>query len=196
MEAKAMRTLCRVSPRKARLIVIDLIRGKSVPAARGSCSSPTAPSPRLSNQDAVNSAVASAENQHHVRGNAHREPPSPTGHAQAHPSARQGSASRIRKNARAITIIVAPREGGISRMGQKSRPTGFRLGITEEWRSRWYADKDTPEPGKRRPSGSFEPSNSPVPRRLQDRIERAGDKIRHRDHRPSGIVIGKKGARW
>ncbi|MBD9215260.1 MAG: 30S ribosomal protein S3, partial [Senegalimassilia anaerobia] len=27
-------------------------------------------------------------------------------------------------------------------MGQKVSPTGFRLGITEEWRSRWYADKD------------------------------------------------------
>ena len=27
-------------------------------------------------------------------------------------------------------------------MGQKVLPTGFRLGITENWRSRWYADKD------------------------------------------------------
>ena len=28
-------------------------------------------------------------------------------------------------------------------MGQKVSPTGFRLGITENWRSRWYAsDKD------------------------------------------------------
>jgi len=26
-------------------------------------------------------------------------------------------------------------------MGQKVCPTGFRLGITENWRSRWYADK-------------------------------------------------------
>ena len=26
-------------------------------------------------------------------------------------------------------------------MGQKVRPTGLRLGITEEWRSRWYANK-------------------------------------------------------
>lgn len=26
-------------------------------------------------------------------------------------------------------------------MGQKVRPTGFRLGIVEEWRSRWYATK-------------------------------------------------------
>ena len=27
-------------------------------------------------------------------------------------------------------------------MGQKVMPTGFRLGITEQWRSRWYSDKD------------------------------------------------------
>ncbi len=26
-------------------------------------------------------------------------------------------------------------------MGQKVRPTGFRIGITEPWRSRWYAPK-------------------------------------------------------
>jgi small subunit ribosomal protein S3 len=26
-------------------------------------------------------------------------------------------------------------------MGQKVRPTGFRIGITEKWRSRWYASK-------------------------------------------------------
>ncbi len=26
-------------------------------------------------------------------------------------------------------------------MGQKVSPTGFRIGITEEWRSRWYAGK-------------------------------------------------------
>src|SRR5215467_7844300 len=26
-------------------------------------------------------------------------------------------------------------------MGQKTRPTGFRVGIVEDWRSRWYASK-------------------------------------------------------
>ena len=26
-------------------------------------------------------------------------------------------------------------------MGQKVRPTGFRTGIMEDWRSRWYASK-------------------------------------------------------
>ena len=26
-------------------------------------------------------------------------------------------------------------------MGQKVHPIGFRVGITEPWRSRWYANK-------------------------------------------------------
>jgi small subunit ribosomal protein S3 len=26
-------------------------------------------------------------------------------------------------------------------MGQKVRPTGFRVGVMEDWRSRWYASK-------------------------------------------------------
>ena len=26
-------------------------------------------------------------------------------------------------------------------MGQKINPTGFRIGITEDWRSKWYANK-------------------------------------------------------
>ena len=26
-------------------------------------------------------------------------------------------------------------------MGQKTHPTGFRIAITEPWRSRWYAGK-------------------------------------------------------
>ncbi|MFP6738184.1 MAG: 30S ribosomal protein S3, partial [Planctomycetota bacterium] len=28
-------------------------------------------------------------------------------------------------------------------MGQKVHPLGFRIGITEGWRSRWFADKKT-----------------------------------------------------
>ncbi len=30
-------------------------------------------------------------------------------------------------------------------MGQKVHPLGFRLGITKEWRARWYAKKDYPK---------------------------------------------------
>ena len=81
-------------------------------------------------------------------------------------------------------------------MGQKVSPTGFRLGITEEWRSRWYADKDYAK--------NLE--NDLAIRKFLDKqlaraavskveIERAGDKIKIvvTTARP-GVVIGKKGA--
>ena len=81
-------------------------------------------------------------------------------------------------------------------MGQKVMPTGFRLGITEDWRSRWYSDKDYAK--------NLE--NDIVIRRFLDKylakaavskveIERAGDKVKVIivTARP-GVVIGKKGA--
>ena len=81
-------------------------------------------------------------------------------------------------------------------MGQKVSPTGFRLGITEEWRSRWYADKDYAQ----------NLANDVAIRKFLDKqlaraavskieIERAGDKIKIivTTARP-GVVIGKKGA--
>ena len=80
-------------------------------------------------------------------------------------------------------------------MGQKVYPTGFRLGITEDWRSRWYADKNYAELL----------ANDLKIRKFLDKklaraalskveIERAGDKIKViiTTARP-GIVIGKKG---
>ena len=81
-------------------------------------------------------------------------------------------------------------------MGQKIMPTGFRLGITEDWRSRWYSDKDYAK--------NLE--NDLAIRRFLDKylakaavskieIERAGDKVKIiiTTARP-GVVIGKKGA--
>ena len=81
-------------------------------------------------------------------------------------------------------------------MGQKVSPTGFRLGITEEWRSRWYADKDYAK----------NLANDLAIRKFLDKqlaraavskieIERPGDKIKIivTTARP-GVVIGKKGA--
>lgn len=81
-------------------------------------------------------------------------------------------------------------------MGQKVSPTGFRLGITEDWRSRWYADKDY--------ATTLENDlairkflNSYLSRAAVSKveIERAGDKIKViiTTARP-GVVIGKKGA--
>lgn len=81
-------------------------------------------------------------------------------------------------------------------MGQKVKPTGFRLGITEDWRSRWYAGNDyaaTLENDlKLRKYVEKKISNAALSR---VEIERAGDKIKViiTTARP-GIVIGKKGA--
>ena len=81
-------------------------------------------------------------------------------------------------------------------MGQKVQPTGFRLGITENWRSRWYADKDYAKT-----LGNDLEIRKFLEKRLERaalshvEIERAGDKVKVTIYtaRP-GIVIGKKGA--
>ncbi|HEV09046.1 MAG TPA: 30S ribosomal protein S3 [Sulfurihydrogenibium azorense] len=82
-------------------------------------------------------------------------------------------------------------------MGQKVHPIGFRLGITQDWRSKWYADKKKYTKllhediairnfiqGKYKAAGIAEVI-----------IERLGDKLRVKilAARP-GIVIGAKGA--
>ena len=80
-------------------------------------------------------------------------------------------------------------------MGQKVHPTGFRLGTTEEWRSRWYADKDYADK-----LGNDLKIRKYLEKRLERAalsrvdIERAGDKVKVTifTARP-GIVIGKKG---
>jgi small subunit ribosomal protein S3 len=81
-------------------------------------------------------------------------------------------------------------------MGQKVYPIGFRLGITENWRSRWYGGKDYAK--------TLE-NDVAIRRYLTKRlrraalsrieIERKGDKtmVTLTTARP-GIVIGKKGS--
>ena len=81
-------------------------------------------------------------------------------------------------------------------MGHKVQPTGFRLGITEEWRSRWYADKNYAE-NLGNDIAIREYLNKRLEKAALSRvdIERAGDKVKVTIYtaRP-GIVIGKKGA--
>ena len=81
-------------------------------------------------------------------------------------------------------------------MGQKVSPTGFRLGITEDWRSRWYAGKNYAE---------LLDNDLAIRKSLEKRlaraavakieIERAGDKVKIiiTTARPA-VVIGKKGS--
>lgn len=82
-------------------------------------------------------------------------------------------------------------------MGQKVYPTGFRLGITENWRSRWFADDKT----YAATLGNDLEIRKYLTKRLRRaavsrvEIERAGDKVKVIIYtaRP-GIVIGKKGS--
>jgi small subunit ribosomal protein S3 len=84
-------------------------------------------------------------------------------------------------------------------MGQKTNPIGFRLGITKDWRSRWFATKDYPQLLKeddllrkylrlRRFPGNASPAIADII------IERKPGKVVVTMHtgRP-GVVIGKKG---
>ena len=54
----------------------------------------------------------------------------------------QGRAYHIRKRTSHISVIVTQpeNEGRNPLMGQKVNPHGFRLGITTDHRSRWFAD--------------------------------------------------------
>ena len=82
-------------------------------------------------------------------------------------------------------------------MGQKVQPTGFRLGITEEWRSRWYADKKDYAKTLGNDLKIREFLNKKLANAAVSRVEidRTGDKVKVTifTARP-GIVIGKKGA--
>ena len=81
-------------------------------------------------------------------------------------------------------------------MGQKVYPIGLRLGITEKWRSRWYAGKDYPQT-----LANDMEVRKYLTKRLQRAalskidIERKGDKtiLELWTARP-GIVIGRRGA--
>ena len=80
-------------------------------------------------------------------------------------------------------------------MGQKINPHGFRLGITTDWKSRWYADKQYSD---------YVKEDVAIRRLLATGLERAGiadveiertrDRVRVDIHtaRP-GIVIGRRG---
>ena len=81
-------------------------------------------------------------------------------------------------------------------MGQKVNPTGFRVGVIEDWRSRWYADKDYAKNLENDLAiRAFLKKHLARAAVSKVEIERAGDKIKIiiTTARP-GVVIGKKGA--
>ena len=81
-------------------------------------------------------------------------------------------------------------------MGQKVNPYGFRLGVTTDWKSRWFADKDYQR---------YLHEDIAIRRYLKRRLSHAGisrveiertrDRVRVDIHtaRP-GVVIGRRGA--
>jgi small subunit ribosomal protein S3 len=82
-------------------------------------------------------------------------------------------------------------------MGQKVHPVSFRIGITEEWRSRWYADKKNfgqllveDQKIRRHITNNYQFAGIP-----KIEIERNRDQVKVILHsaRP-GIIIGRKGA--
>ncbi len=81
-------------------------------------------------------------------------------------------------------------------MGQKINPYGFRLGVTTDWKSRWFSDKDYQdhviEDWKIRDYLRTELPHAAISR---IEVERTRDRLRIDVHtaRP-GIVIGRRGA--
>jgi small subunit ribosomal protein S3 len=81
-------------------------------------------------------------------------------------------------------------------MGQKINPYGFRLGVTTDWKSRWFSERDykhyLTEDWKIRRALMSKLESAAVSR---IEIERTRDKVRVDIHtaRP-GIVIGRRGA--
>ncbi len=112
----------------------------------------------------------------------------------------QGRGYRILKRTSHITVIVSDESGLQTEedplVGQKVNPHGFRLGITTDFKSRWYADKLYKD---------YVAEDVAIRRMLQRGMERAGiskveiertrDRVRVDIHtaRP-GIVIGRRGA--
>ncbi len=81
-------------------------------------------------------------------------------------------------------------------MGQKTHPTGFRLGIIKPWQSRWFAGKDMPALLK---------EDELIRKYLKARLGHAAIAEVHIERRPGkvtvtvhtgrpGVVIGKRGA--
>ena len=81
-------------------------------------------------------------------------------------------------------------------MGQKVNPYGFRLGVTTDWKSRWFADREYAdfviEDWEVR---NFIMTELPHAAISRVEVERTRDRLRIDVHtaRP-GIVIGRKGA--
>jgi small subunit ribosomal protein S3 len=85
-------------------------------------------------------------------------------------------------------------------VGQKVRPTGFRVGITEDWRSRWYAKKRDfgallVEDQKIREAVKREYGFAGIPRVDIERKTEGGEVTVIIFTARPGVIIGRKGAK-
>ena len=65
-------------------------------------------------------------------------------------------------------------------MGQKTNPIGFRLGITKQWRSRWYANREFPQ---------FLKEDSLLRKYLKTRLGHAAISDIHIERKPGKVVV-------
>ncbi len=158
MEAKAKARYLRVTPRKARR-VIDLIRGQQATEAlavlKFAEQSASDPIYKL-----VASGIANARVKADEEGLAFDENDLVISEAfvdegptmkRFRPRA-QGRAFRIEKRTSHVTVVLASGDDlpqrksreGEPLMGQKINPNGFRLGITTDHKSKWFADSTKP----------------------------------------------------
>ena len=193
MDSFAVLKYARVSARKARLVA-DLVRGKDVAQAIEMLTFADKKSAPLIKK-LVESAVANAEHA------ASRSSESldvdelfvKTITVDAGPSLRrfrprdQGAKKDESHHRR-------PRHAGGLIMGQKVHPTGFRVGITAGWDSKWFADRDY---------GRFVAEDLKIREHVKERlnsagvskilIERAANKAKVFVHAAKpGIILGKR----
>ena len=147
MEAKAIARHVRVTPRKARRMV-DLIRGKKATEAVTILKfAPQAAA--LPVRKVLESAIANARVKADKAGEPFRENDLvikttyvDEGVTLKRFRARaQGRAARINKRT-STSRSSLPTRKGIAEMGQKINPFGYRLGITESHRSKWFSDSN------------------------------------------------------
>ncbi len=112
------------------------------------------------------------------------------------PAASEGSASDELARGRPNATSRRVRRGRGKVMGQKINPYGFRLGVTTDWKSRWFSERDYKE---------YLTEDWTIRQEIMTRlesaaisrieVERTRDKLRVDVHtaRP-GIVIGRRGA--
>ena len=73
-------------------------------------------------------------------------------------------------------------------MGQKIHPYGFRLGITKDWKSRWFIDKKN--------FGNYVVEDYKIREYLRNRLSTAGLESIHIERSLNELNINVKVSKW